>query len=1034
MKLVRQVRLEFREGTSDKVYEVDLCEVGDARFVVNFRYGRRGTSLKEGSKTAEPVLLHKAEAIFEKLVRSKVAKGYREIGAAPAEPLISAEPLQPLSADRDHHLLKGLQIAAQSPGHSYKGRNLDRLIWRVGQRRLAAAAPILLQFIDSTEPLRVYCTVWSLGRLGDTRALPALQRVLDHEPHPEHVRQMAYQAIYALSDPADQAKLEQQTRARLPEALQVAERAGVRPLLEALVQLFQTSSADAAVHLLHLYNLPNSRVARQALVAFFIKLPLGAPRFQVVRRIFKAAAFRDDHEVFGILAYRFDTSAAECQRIGPTSYFASGKGFFGAKELRSEQSKIAFSNKTRDYLRAHVWRELRRHAEEGDATAYVKKAMALLLPMQASDGRRAYAVPTYDWSSRRYVDKWFAERYDLFVFNHILFGNSSRLTCTATMKWRYRDNLSPQSAVPEAREEAFPEMWDQMPQGFMFLLAESQLEDVHRFAVKGLKLGQHLGKFENDAICMMLMRPFEVTQQLGLDEARRRFRGTEPDADLVLSLLQSPLDEARTFGLQCLEQSWLLLARDLRFLEQTFFFAEGRVREHLLSRLKQHPFDDQQAQALLDVVFKRLLNSNEDDASIDGAAALLLQIFPKQLAQIPLAQILPLLQHSNIAVQAFAAEVLLIHDTPAEALPTDLIAKLMHHEAERLQVLGVRLFAKLPLEQLIVEDDLILGLCLSEKEDLRSAVRPIVAQLAQAHQDFGQLMTRTLALYLLQKQEAKLLHRDLVTMLRQDLGQHNNAIDAELVERLMKATSIHAKDLGGQLFIARNDAHQLPAVRLVQLASFDIVAVRIWAQQAIQQQLNRLRDYLPDLVHLLDSKWDDTRAFGFELIREHFDASDFSATALVTLCDSQKHDVQRFGSELITRCFNDQDGPTYLLRLGEHPSSNMQLFVTNFLQRFAAGQPERLPKLFPYFQSVLGKVNRGRTAKTRVLNFLKQEALAHRQAAELILPMLTQLVRSVTQKDKAECLQTLVALRKKYPDLTAPFQVVTPPRKEAVHD
>ena len=35
MKLVRQVTLEFREGTSDKVYEVDLCEVGPDQFVVN---------------------------------------------------------------------------------------------------------------------------------------------------------------------------------------------------------------------------------------------------------------------------------------------------------------------------------------------------------------------------------------------------------------------------------------------------------------------------------------------------------------------------------------------------------------------------------------------------------------------------------------------------------------------------------------------------------------------------------------------------------------------------------------------------------------------------------------------------------------------------------------------------------------------------------------------------------------------------------------------------------------------------------------
>ena len=55
MKLVKTIALEFREGKSDKVYEVDLCEVGPDRFVVNFRYGRRGAKLQGGSKTAVPV-------------------------------------------------------------------------------------------------------------------------------------------------------------------------------------------------------------------------------------------------------------------------------------------------------------------------------------------------------------------------------------------------------------------------------------------------------------------------------------------------------------------------------------------------------------------------------------------------------------------------------------------------------------------------------------------------------------------------------------------------------------------------------------------------------------------------------------------------------------------------------------------------------------------------------------------------------------------------------------------------------------------
>ena len=45
MKLIEQTFLVFRKGRSEKVYEVDLCQVGEGRFVVNFRYGRRGRRL-----------------------------------------------------------------------------------------------------------------------------------------------------------------------------------------------------------------------------------------------------------------------------------------------------------------------------------------------------------------------------------------------------------------------------------------------------------------------------------------------------------------------------------------------------------------------------------------------------------------------------------------------------------------------------------------------------------------------------------------------------------------------------------------------------------------------------------------------------------------------------------------------------------------------------------------------------------------------------------------------------------------------------
>ena len=76
------VELEFREGSSDKVYRAGIEVSGDG-FVVNFAYGRRGATLNTGTKTAGPVTHDEAVKVYEKLVRSKTGKGYKPVGALP---------------------------------------------------------------------------------------------------------------------------------------------------------------------------------------------------------------------------------------------------------------------------------------------------------------------------------------------------------------------------------------------------------------------------------------------------------------------------------------------------------------------------------------------------------------------------------------------------------------------------------------------------------------------------------------------------------------------------------------------------------------------------------------------------------------------------------------------------------------------------------------------------------------------------------------------------------------------------------------
>ena len=72
-------RLEFTQGSSFKEYNVAIITAADDSldlFNVNFSYGRIGSALQTGTKNASPVTLSEAESIAQKLIKSKMKKGY----------------------------------------------------------------------------------------------------------------------------------------------------------------------------------------------------------------------------------------------------------------------------------------------------------------------------------------------------------------------------------------------------------------------------------------------------------------------------------------------------------------------------------------------------------------------------------------------------------------------------------------------------------------------------------------------------------------------------------------------------------------------------------------------------------------------------------------------------------------------------------------------------------------------------------------------------------------------------------------------
>ena len=79
--ILRRVYMEYYEPheNSDKFYEIEIVETNGG-YDVEFNYGRNGSGpLHDGNKNMSPVSLSEANKIFDKLMESKIKKGYEVV-------------------------------------------------------------------------------------------------------------------------------------------------------------------------------------------------------------------------------------------------------------------------------------------------------------------------------------------------------------------------------------------------------------------------------------------------------------------------------------------------------------------------------------------------------------------------------------------------------------------------------------------------------------------------------------------------------------------------------------------------------------------------------------------------------------------------------------------------------------------------------------------------------------------------------------------------------------------------------------------
>eukprot|EP00913_Durusdinium_trenchii_P013426 g12607.t1 len=1011
--------------------------------------GPKGGVLREGTLT--PISVDEAEAtrILETQIESKLADGYLQPGES-----IDTGTAADLEFDDDDGLdfdvdvhddeeaadlvfdpddaAGNLRAAAvlrrldEGPRKRAKWK-LSRAVWRAGEMRLQAAEASLLGLLGTGDVMLDYCIVWALGQCGTANSIAPLREVVSDQRNYATVRRIARFALFELLEGTARQRAIDECLDGLPAPLKHPARSGsVAEILDGLSSCLDAKSPEsyAVLETLYLIDTPN---VRAALLELLLTAPLRPNFFQRIRHLFKAAEMRRDAEMFGLIAYRFETTLAMFTMPGWYSYSRQKKPTIGPN------AEKAFSSQTRDYLRKRVWRTIDRLGEL-QADDYVRMAAGILLPFRDADAMATRQLRRIDWAAyhqfRRYEFlETHIDRFGIYwAFNKILYGNSPRYTSNRRKNhFECKPPYEPGGAEPRVREELYPRLWERHPAVVLQLLEKSRCAPVHHFAVKVLNdCTSFCRELPVDALTMLLQSDYEVTAEFGFRWAVDRYDPTRPNRALVLAMVNCRFAPAREQARKWIDKQPDAFRHDSEFLVGLMSTPHDDTREFVRTFLQEHVLDDSVASAVIGRLFAVLQSlAAGDELQAANLTGLMIDVFAQPLRTIGPEVIRDLLAHPLFEIQKFAGDLVLGHETLSKRPPADVVGALLHSGHPDVRGIGVRIVGQLPDDVLKNSMDLLLELTRSELSDVREAIRSTVARLAGTDQVFGRRIAAQLVDALLVPGAPEGVPSHTARVLRDDLGACLDEIPAETVWKLLNSRSSPAQEIGGVLLATNVRTEDLSAEEIVRLASHPIVAVRESAWTMCNDDVDRMRADPDATSRLLESKWDDTRQIAFQFFREHFsEEGSIPPEVLIAICDSVRPDVQQFGRQLVTRLFDDAHGEEYVIKLSEHPAESMQIFASNFLEQHAADNPKRLRQLAPYFLSVLSRVNKGRVSKQRALMFLEREALKSEDAARIVAGMIGRISATAAVIVKAATIELMLKIHAAWPEIELPIEVL----------
>ncbi|QKG85740.1 hypothetical protein GXN76_15625 [Kroppenstedtia pulmonis] len=713
-----------------------------------------------------------------------------------------------------------------------------------------------------------------------------------------------------------------------------------------------------------------------------LTVPIQYGYTRYLKGIYKLAEKRRDAEIWGLLAYRFETDRSNT----PDEYIRVKSKredhYYWRWEKKEEKNTFQFP--TRYYLRRRNWRFLRKLAEE-KSEDFVRMATEYLLHIRHEDA---------DWGQTRYIvingnHVITADFSNLWLMNHLLFRHSGKFTCQGS-KYRWRKTEAHTAYLSEEREEAYPDLWAQQPDALMRLFQNSEVNPVVGFALRALLYTspEKLEAIPESTWHTFLQSDQSVRRNLAAQWLLNQMDHRQPDWDFVLELLLSPHVDIQEHV--------------LKFIRRHMpHWTTGSIRE-LVDKLIHHAEENyalrRRLPGLLSPALAEIGNRKAGDLSL---VQCLLHLPVDSLHQ----EAVDLLK--KIDVHTITAEELLPYLSSETPMVREAACDILNRHFGELQIDASFLtdWVKIPLE----ENRYAAIQILAEKRFQLLPVLPEWLPILWASMKQSEL-----------SDEVRDFIRD--DLLGNVFWEEIRSTPLDKVLLLFDSSDVGLQVFAGRLLEEiQPDPQDMTDQQLVRLAHSPAVAVRMWIRRKLEEHGSRWSaDLMADVA---ETDWEDTRTWAMEQIQQ-LPAQQVTPDLVYRLLDSARPDIQQLAMVLSDKYRGKLDLLELMYRAGESPYLPVQLFALE-LGKAITWNAERVQKMERFFRTVLFRVHQGRPLKRIALDILAQWGLENEEMAQAVVPILRDYARSGGKGDFADVLVTLTRIQRQFPQIQTPVTIVT---------